>query len=131
MTATLTHLSTPASSPTPEARGVTRIADRVIEKIAARAACEVNDVRPAAVTGLARLAHRSTDPAASAHVDGTTVSLDIQLAISYPSPIRTIAANVHRAVRSTVERLAGLDVVTIRIEVVDLPIDRPSARRVV
>lgn len=128
MTTTVTRL--PVDSPKPEARGVTQFADRVVEKIAGRAAYEVDDVRPAPVTGLARLNPRSTG-AVNAHVDGTAVTLTIQLGISYPAPIRTVAANVQRAVRSTVERLTGLDVVTIRVELVDLPIDRPRVRRVI
>jgi uncharacterized alkaline shock family protein YloU len=124
--------STVNSTTSPVAtRGVTHIADRVAERIAGRAALDVKDARPPRPTGLSRLTVGSGDPSVDAHVDGTLVALDIELAITYPAPLRTVAREVQTAVRSTVERLTGLEVVAIRVKVVDAPVDRPAARRVI
>jgi uncharacterized alkaline shock family protein YloU len=112
-------------------RGVTDIADRVVERIAGRAALDVKDVRAPRPTGLSRLTVGSGDTSVDAHVDGRTVALDIELAITYPAPIRTVARRVQAAVRLTVERLTGLEVIAIRVKVVDAPVDRPAARRAI
>jgi uncharacterized alkaline shock family protein YloU len=124
---TVTSPALPVATP---ARGVTDIADRAVEKIAGRAAAEVADVLPAPRTGLARVTGSAVDPAVDAHVDGTAVRLDIRLSVRYPAPIRTVARRVQHAVRSRVEKLTGLDVTAITVEIVAAPIGRTEPSRV-
>ena len=125
----MTATSAALPSATPE-RGVTDIADRVVERIAGRAAAEVADVLPPPRTGLSRVTGSAVDPAVDAHVDGSAVRLDIRLSVRYPAPIRTVARRVQNAVRSRVEKLTGLDVTAITVEVVAAPMGRPEPSRV-
>ncbi len=113
------------------ARGSTHIADRVVEKIAGRAAVEVRDVAAPPATGLARLTGGRDEPDTKADVDGSAVELDIQLAIRYPSPIRTVSRQVQQAVRARVHDLTGLDVSAVRINVVSLPPRSAGRARVI
>jgi uncharacterized alkaline shock family protein YloU len=125
----MTATSAALPSATPE-RGVTDIADRVVERIAGRAAAEVADVLPPPRTGLSRVTGSAVDPAVDAHVEGSAVRLDIRLSVRYPAPIRTVAHRVQNAVRSRVEKLTGLDVTAITVEVVAAPMGRPEPSRV-
>jgi uncharacterized alkaline shock family protein YloU len=127
---TINTSTAPVSTHASAIRGVTHIADRVVEKIAGQAALQVEDVRTAPATGLSRLTGGSDHPSVQAHVDTSTVALEIQLGIDYPSPMRTVARQVQVAVRTTVEGFTGLEVTAIRVNVVRLPTSRPSARRV-
>ncbi len=111
-------------------RGVTDIADRVVERIAGRAAAEVDDVVPAPRTGIARLGGADSDPGVHAHVDGRTARLEVRLAVAYPAPVRQVARRVQAVVRAQVEALTGLDVASVLVEVVAAPAHRPAPRRV-
>jgi uncharacterized alkaline shock family protein YloU len=111
-------------------RGVTDIAGRVVERIAGRAAAEVDQVLPAPRVGMSRLTGRDSQPGVEAHVDGRVARLDVRLAISYPAPMRSVARRVQTAVRAKVEALTGLDVTTVNVEVVAAPVDGPPPRRV-
>jgi uncharacterized alkaline shock family protein YloU len=124
----ITNDHLPAS---PAKRGVTDIADRVVGRIAGRAASEVEAVLPVPSTGLSRLTGNATDPEVDVDVEGERVRLAIRLAVRYPAPIRSVARQVQEAARSRVEHLTGLEVVAVRVEVVAAPLGRRESRPVV
>ncbi|MDI2126340.1 Asp23/Gls24 family envelope stress response protein [Yinghuangia seranimata] len=99
------RLEPPAPAPY---RGSLRIGERVVEKIAARAAKEA--------TGAAAPDTKLREPKAGVKVrnDHATVKLDLD--VPYPGRITDIAGTVRHRVRDDVERLTGMPV--IRIDVV-------------
>ncbi|QCX75754.1 hypothetical protein C9F11_10370 [Streptomyces sp. YIM 121038] len=104
----------------PAERGATRIADRVIAKIAARAAREALWSLPegaapphATVSVLARArgsARAGEAPSAAARVR-------ISLELDYPSDIGGQCAAVRRHVTERVEALAGMEVPEVAVQV--------------
>jgi uncharacterized alkaline shock family protein YloU len=114
----------------PEQRGVTVVADRAVSKIAGRAAGEIDHVLPPPATGFARLTGGGSDPGVSAVVHGASVQLEVQVAVAYPAPLRSVARHVRAAVRTRVEDLTGLKVRSVRVEIVAAPTARPTSVRV-
>ena len=119
----------------PADRGRTRIADRVVEKVAARAVAEVDNA-----TGVARrvlgvpLGTAGDDEQArvSADVDGTVVLVGVSMAVRWPAPVRTVARQVRTHVIDRVHELTGLEVAEVDIEVTTLVVDSEGDdRRVV
>lgn len=110
-------------------RGVTEIAPRVMEKLALRAAVELDGVELAPGP---RLALRRTTSAASARIDGQHVDLALDVALRYPMPIAAAADQIRAHVRERISSLAGLEVDRIAITVAFLrtPADEPSPARV-
>jgi uncharacterized alkaline shock family protein YloU len=87
--------------PAPADRGGTRIADRVLARIAARAATEA-------------LSGRDEDrvlraPRASAGQGRRGVSVRLGLDLPYPVDIAAVSAEVHSRVVSRIEQLAGAE----------------------
>jgi uncharacterized alkaline shock family protein YloU len=113
-----------------QSRGITDISDRVVERIAGRAAGEVDDALAVPRTGIARLGPADIDPSVEAHVDGKDVRLKVRLAVTYPAPVRDVAKRVQVAVRARVEALTGLQVTSVHVEVVAAVVRRPARRRV-
>ncbi len=103
----------------PADRGITTMADRVIEKTASQAAAEVVHVG-----GLRRhLAGRALGGSAvrsHADVDGHLVGLSLDLAVDYPQPIRSVTREVRAHVIAQVERICGLRVEHLDITVASL-----------
>ncbi len=112
-------------------RGVTDIADRVVEKIAGRAASEIRHVQPPPAKGLSRLSGAADQPTVDAHVDGASVRLDVRLAVTYPTAVHVVARQVQLTVRDRVEALTGLDVAAVRVDVTATPTHGPRRSRVV
>lgn len=112
-------------------RGTTTIADRVVARIAAQAAAEVDHA-----TGLRRsLAGRALGRPrvrAAADVDGSVTSLRLDLAVEYPAPVRQVTRAVRRHVVDTVRTLCGMrvDHVDITVAAVRRPAEA-TRRRVV
>ena len=90
--------------------GVITINDRVVEKMAARAAVEVPDAGAAAprvlgrsVTGAAALGARPTSltalPKSSADVNGSTVILDLSISVRWPASVPEVTSAVREHVR--------------------------------
>ncbi|MFC6081838.1 Asp23/Gls24 family envelope stress response protein [Sphaerisporangium aureirubrum] len=104
----------------PEGRGRTRISDRVLEGIAARAAAEVDEAGRAArrVLGVT-IGHDApgATPRVTGHVDGKLATLHVHLSVAYPSPVRQVTRRVRDHVTSRVHDLTGLDVRQIDIDV--------------
>lgn len=119
--------------PAPEARGTTRIADKVVERIAARAVSEV-----ARATGAPRVVFgqtlgsttEKTDARVSAQVDGEVVMVDVAMAVQWPAPIREVTQQVRERVAARVNELTGLSVLEVDIDVATLLTDEPRAPRV-
>jgi uncharacterized alkaline shock family protein YloU len=120
-------------SPDAGARGRTTIADRVVEKIAAITAGEVDRASGTPRRLLGTRFSRpsaSTRPRASAKVDETTVSLKLSVSVEYPAPVRDVAAEVRERVARRIYELTGLKVTEIDITVPLFLTERPRPPRV-
>lgn len=98
--------------PEPADRGLLEIAPPVAEKIACRAATEVEGTG-----GRVR---------ADADLASGRASIRLELGVEYPRPVGTVAAEVRRRVTSRVNELTGLTVEAVDITVAELP---PPPRR--
>lgn len=111
-----------ASAPPPAAaeRGRLVIADRVVEKVAARAVSEVDRATgaPRSVFGQTLGRAREDSPArTSAHVDGDLVTVTVSMSVAWPAPVRDVAAQVRRRITQRVEDLTGMRVGEVDIDV--------------
>jgi uncharacterized alkaline shock family protein YloU len=114
-------------------RGSMTIADRVVEKIAAVAAGEVERASGIPRRLLGTTFGRptpSTRPRASAKVDVSTVSLKLSVSVEYPAPVRDVAAEVRERVARRIYELTGLKVTEIDITVPLFLTERPRPPRV-
>ncbi|MEI5099838.1 hypothetical protein RB200_16300 [Streptomyces sp. PmtG] len=104
----------------PAERGATRIADRVIAKIAARAAREALTELPAeaapphATVSVRPQSHGSAHPEAAAF---GTARVRVSLELDYPSDIGGQCGAVRRHVAERVRALAGMDVPEVAVQV--------------
>ena len=138
---TAVGLAVPSSRAGRTELGMISINDRVVEKMAARAAAEIPDAGAAAprvlgrsVTGAAALGARTTSltalPKASADVDGLIVILDLSISVRWPASVPEVASAVREHVRSRVKELTGLTVAEVSISVTDLATRLPGPSRV-
>ena len=106
--------------PAPSDRGRTRIADRVVEKVAARAVAEVDNATGVArqVLGV-RLGAAGDDAPArvNADVDGGVVLVRVTMAVQWPAPVREVTRQVRAHVTDRVAELTGLQVAGVDIDV--------------
>jgi uncharacterized alkaline shock family protein YloU len=121
-------------------QGRIEVSSRVVEKIAARAALEVDDaggsgarvlgrsLPGAGIVGL-RAAGLDQLPAASAEVDGQLAFVDLELSVRWPAPALKVAESVRRRVIDRLETLVGLQVREVNIEITKL-VGRPAPGRV-
>jgi uncharacterized alkaline shock family protein YloU len=100
----------------PEERGHTDIADRVVEKIAARAASEVEGSTGVPSSRL-RFWDSSHEQSARARVDKEGVDLALEFGIRYPLPVATTARKIRRAVIARVEELSGRKVRSVSVRI--------------
>lgn len=91
----------------PGERGATRIADRVVAKIAGQAAREA----------LAELPPDAVPPHATVVVHRDRARVRVSLELPYPSDIGGQCATVRRRVTSRVEALAGMEVPEVAVEI--------------
>jgi len=138
---TAAGLAVPSSRAGRTELGMISINDRVVEKMAARAAAEIPDAGAAAprvlgrsVTGAAALGARTTIltalPKASADVDGSIVILDLSISVRWPASVPEVTSAVRERVRSRVKELTGLTVAEVSISVTDLATRLPGPSRV-
>lgn len=117
------------------------VSDRVVEKIAARAALEVAEAGGAAPRILGRsvpaaqqlgLRHTGLDslPKTSADTDATLTFLDITLSVRWPTSIQQVTQAVRTHVAQRVEELTGRAVAELNITVAALVRDLDPGRRV-
>ena len=122
MTDTLeTAVADPGEAADAGRRGLLVIAPRVVERIAARAATEVDGVAP---PGSA-----SRPVQAQADLQGPSATIALRLGVSYPLPVGRVAAEVRRRVADRVRELAGVAVEGLQIRVDELPAGAGRGRR--
>ncbi len=113
-------------------RGETTIAPLVVEKIASRAASEVEGVGGVVRTGLGRLlpwvADDSSAPAAAA-VHQDAVAVDLTVNVRYPEPVGRVTGNVRDRVTERLAALTGLTATEVNIVVEELVVERRNGRR--
>ncbi|MPY64291.1 Asp23/Gls24 family envelope stress response protein [Streptomyces spongiae] len=95
----------PVTTVPPAERGATRIADRVVAKIASQAAREALEALP----------RDAMPPHASASIHRRTARIRVGLELDYPSDIGARCAAVRRRVAERVEALAGMDVPEVAV----------------
>jgi uncharacterized alkaline shock family protein YloU len=121
--------------------GTITIADRVVAKVAARAAAENSDAGAAAarvmgraVPGAGHLGLRGTDlaglPKTSVDVDGSKAFLTLELSVRWPASVPEVTDQVRSHLRSRVTELTGLTVEEVHIVVADLVTDITPPPRV-
>jgi uncharacterized alkaline shock family protein YloU len=124
--------SAPATGVSADERGVTAIADRVVEKIAARAVTESEGAGGAGrqVLGVP-VSRADLDKQARVHadVDGDLVTLNVALSVAYPLAAREVCGAVRRHVVDRVNALTGLDVLQVDIDITRL-VTEPARRKV-
>ncbi|MFI7388756.1 Asp23/Gls24 family envelope stress response protein [Streptomyces sp. NPDC049813] len=96
-----------ATQVAPAERGATRIADRVVAKIAAHAAREALDAVPA----------DGAPPHATVTVRHDTARVRISLELDYPADIGAQCGAVRRRVADRVTELAGMEVPEVAVQV--------------
>ena len=121
--------------PEPESRGSLRIHDRVVEKVAGHAVTTIPDAAaaPRRVLGMTVGAARPDDEAAkvTATVYGDSVTVAATVAVSWPSPIRQVVAQLGQRIRDDISLHTGLSVDRIDLDVVSLRLAEGQGRRVV
>jgi uncharacterized alkaline shock family protein YloU len=127
--------SSEAGLPEPESRGSLRIHDRVVEKVAGHAVTTIQDAAaaPRRVLGMTVGVARPDDEAAkvTATVYGDSVTVTATVAVSWPSPIRQVVAQLGQRIRDDISMHTGLSVDRIDLDVVSLRLAEGQGRRVV
>lgn len=122
-----------AAAPGSDGRGTLTVADGAVERIAARAITELDGVGGAAsrVLGIA-VGGEDLDQAAkvSAHVTGSTATLDVRLSVKYPLSVRATAESAREHLIRRVGELSGLAVTRVDVTVTALHSTETETRRV-
>lgn len=122
-----------AAAGNPSACGRLHIADRVVERVAAHAVSQVDSATGARRQVLGRsLGSTGADTRArvDAEVTGDVVTVRVSLSVAWPQSIRSVTAQVRRAVVDDVHRTTGLSVGQIDIHVPTLLTETTEKRRV-
>lgn len=114
-------------------RGFTSIAPAVVEKIAGRAATEVEGVATVAPAGLRRFLSSttaSTDGAADAdaRVAAEQTAVGVTVSVRYPLPVKATSDHVRSVVAERVHQLTGLQVSSVDVTISQLPASDPGKR---
>lgn len=124
---------TPAQPATP-ATGATSISDAAVAKVAATAARTVAGVQFLGVGSSRALGALrgavgggEASPGVSAEVGQREVAVDIILTAAYGLPLHDIAAGVRAAVYTAVERITGLAVIEVNVEIGDVHVPEVPA----
>jgi uncharacterized alkaline shock family protein YloU len=104
-------------------RGQTTIADRVVSKIAARAAAEVEQTAGAGrqVFGITvgRPA-RTAPPRTEVRIDGNVALVQVTMSVAWPASVRQVAQQVRQRVTEQVRALTGMTVAEVEVRVTAL-----------
>jgi uncharacterized alkaline shock family protein YloU len=122
-----------ADGPGPvEDRGELTVADGVVEKIAAAALAEVEQIGGAARRVLG-VPLGSDDPdqlaRVTAAVTGSVVTLDVRCSVAYPAPVARVTDQARRHLIARIDELTGLTAAQIDITVTALTTPTATNRR--
>ncbi len=111
-------------------RGHTIITPQVVEKIAGRAASEVDGVGGVQSSGLGRFADlfsgaEKRETQAHAEVDRASTVVDLVVSVRYPEPVGAVANRVRQHVIERLHELTGLRVGEVNVTIPELVV--PSA----
>ncbi len=106
----------------PRDRGALDIADRVVAKIAGRAAAEISGVEVPTAGGI----RDRGAPKVEAHLDDNAATVSVVIAVDYPMPVFGTADEVRRRVAGRLAEFAGIHRVDVRVEVDELFVARKS-----
>ncbi|TDD36195.1 Asp23/Gls24 family envelope stress response protein [Actinomadura sp. KC06] len=111
-------------------RGRTVIRDRVVARIVAKAAGEIDESG-----GLGRKVLRVPVPGrgparTEVRVNGDIVTARVAMSVTYPMPVREVARQVRESVRGRVAELTGFTVRQVDIDVAELEHPAPGERTV-
>lgn len=126
----------PRENPSQEsARGTTVIADRVVERIAERAALEVPGVAPdtgplGVAASLGGLRNPKRLPKASGEVAGGRGRIVLSVGVTWPTALAPVAQQVRAHVASRVVELTGVAVDHVDVSIVKVTPPAPERRRV-
>ena len=113
------------------ARGRLEIADRVIERIAAQAAAEVDLATGAPRRVLGVSVGSPTDrPDVSARVDGHVAVVDVVMSVAWPAPVTKVTEEVRARIVQQLADLAGVRAAQVDIRVTALVSEQSGERRV-
>jgi len=109
--------------------GTLRVDPRVIRKLAAQAAREVDGVSRASIGPIGRAIHHPVP--ASTPADQLAIHLEVTVNVDYPTPVRAVVERLAGHVSRRVEELAGRPVGRLGVHVEDLgEFPRPERPRV-
>ena len=114
----------------PEDRGVTEISEKVVERIAARAASGIDGVSAVPTSAIRRFLRPGAEHAAEAAIGTNSVSVELHVSVEYPRPIPAVTDAVRQRVREQIEQLTGMSVGVVAITVAGLPPSRAPRARV-
>lgn len=109
----------------PAARGVTRIAPSVVERIAAFTCTQVDGTLTRRATGDTR----APVTRARAEVSGRQAHLSVTVGVRYARSVVTTASAIRQAVTAEVQRMCGLEVVGVDVEALPVNLSRRSRVR--
>ena len=119
-------------------RGHTIISPKVVEKIAGRAASEVDGVGGVHASGLGRFADLLSasdkrETQAHAEVDRASTAVDLVVSVRYPEPVGVVATRVRQHVIERLHELTGLEVGEVNVSIPELvaPSAPPPRPRVI
>jgi len=111
----------------PGTRGDLTVADRVVDKIAGRAALDVSGVVVSG-SGLDKVVGRKL-PRVTTTTRGAQTKVDLDIAVEWPRRAAEVAADVRGAVRDAVTEYAGLTVTAVDVAVTKFVAAKSGTRR--
>lgn len=102
-----------------ESRGRLEIAEKVIEKIASRAAAELEAVGGSSggFLGIGDHGELSARPKASVRLNGQVATIELTVGVRYPVPLRSTGEQLRQRVSSQVTELTGIDVRQVDVDI--------------
>ncbi|MCG8401267.1 MAG: Asp23/Gls24 family envelope stress response protein [Firmicutes bacterium] len=101
--------------------GSIRVADEVVRIIAGLAATEISGVcgmSGGVVGGIAELlGHKNLSKGVKVEVGEKETAIDLSIIVDYGSRIPDVAANIQSTVKTTIEKMTGLKVVEVNVNV--------------
>jgi uncharacterized alkaline shock family protein YloU len=119
--------------PDPEERGTLTVAEKVVERVAGYAVTRVDGAgaAPRRLLGVKiGEARPDTEAAVTARVDGHAATVRATVTIAWPNSVHVVADRLRAAIREDVDRMAGVQVAQVDLEVVSFATPPTPSRRV-